>query len=170
MPMGIVSQLPSSHLSIHRVPAKLSNRVLPYGDNSCRLRLLFVVGSLLTGLLQAVLINQWTHLRLVLPCQLVLMPYFPRHRLRVPSPGPCPTSCHQEVRQDPGGYGCLYADDTVNYAACAAAFSGCLISLSILIGSYLWPVRRIAKMTLRILHAITISDCIFFSGLSGRVV
>ena len=45
-----------------------------------------------------------------------------------------------------------------------------MISLSILIGSYLWPVRRIAKMTLRILHAITISDCIFFSGLSGRVV
>ena len=170
MPMGIASQLPSSHLSIHRVPAKLSNRVMPYGVNSCRLRLLFVVGSLLTRLLQAVLINQWTHLRSILPCQLVLMPYFLRHRLRVPSPGPCPASCHQEVRQDPGGCSRLYADDTVNYAACAAVFSGCLISLSILVGSYFWPVRRIAKMTLRILQAITISDCIFFSGLSGRVV
>ena len=136
MPMGIVSQLPSSHLSIHRVPAKLLNRVMPYGVNSCRLRLLFVVGSLLTGLLQAVLINQWTHFRFVLPCQLVLMPYSLRHRLRVPSPGPCPASCHQEVRRDPGGCGRLYADDTVNYAACAADFSRCLISLSILVGSY----------------------------------
>ena len=39
---GIVSQLPSSHLSIHRVPAKLSNRVMPYGENYCKLQLLFV--------------------------------------------------------------------------------------------------------------------------------
>ena len=39
---GIVSQLPSSHLSIHRVPAKLSNRVMPYGENYCKLLLLFV--------------------------------------------------------------------------------------------------------------------------------
>ena len=46
--MGIVSQLPSSHLSIHRVPAKLTYRVMPYGENSRRLQLLFVVGSLLT--------------------------------------------------------------------------------------------------------------------------
>ena len=29
---GIASQLPSSHLFIHRVSAKLSNRVMPYGE------------------------------------------------------------------------------------------------------------------------------------------
>ena len=32
VPMGIVSQLPSSHLSIHRVPAKLRYRIMPYGE------------------------------------------------------------------------------------------------------------------------------------------
>ena len=39
---GIVYQLPSSHLLIHRVPAKLSNRVMPYGKNYCQLQLLFL--------------------------------------------------------------------------------------------------------------------------------
>jgi len=39
---GIMSQLPSSHLFIHRVPAKLSYRVMPYGENYCQLQLLFV--------------------------------------------------------------------------------------------------------------------------------
>ena len=39
---GIVYQLPSSHLLIHRVLAKLSNRVMPYGENYCKLQLLFV--------------------------------------------------------------------------------------------------------------------------------
>ena len=39
---GILYQLPSSHLFIHRVPAKLSNRVMPYGGNYCKLQLLFV--------------------------------------------------------------------------------------------------------------------------------
>ena len=37
-----MSQLPSSHLLIHRVLAKLSNRVMPYGENYCPLQLLFV--------------------------------------------------------------------------------------------------------------------------------
>ena len=39
---GIAYQLPSSHLFIHRVPAELSNRVMPYGENYCKLLLLFV--------------------------------------------------------------------------------------------------------------------------------
>lgn len=43
VPMGIMSQLPSSHLFIHRVLAKLSNRVVPYGVNYRKLQLLFVV-------------------------------------------------------------------------------------------------------------------------------
>ena len=41
--IGIVSQPPSSHLSIHRVPAKLENEVMPHGTNLCRLRLLFLL-------------------------------------------------------------------------------------------------------------------------------
>ena len=40
---GIVSQLPSFHLSIHRVLTKLSYRVMPYGDYSCQLQLLLFV-------------------------------------------------------------------------------------------------------------------------------
>ena len=36
-------QLSSSHLLIHWVPAKLSNRVMPYGENYCQLQLLFVL-------------------------------------------------------------------------------------------------------------------------------
>ena len=45
---GSVSQLPSSHLFIHRVPAKLLNGVMLHGGNPCRLQLLFVPGSSLT--------------------------------------------------------------------------------------------------------------------------
>jgi hypothetical protein len=41
--IGIVSQLPSYHLSIHRVPAKLADRVMPYGNFFCWLQLLFVI-------------------------------------------------------------------------------------------------------------------------------
>ena len=41
VPMGIVSQLPSSHLSIHRVPAKLLAGVMPHGVNCHWLQLLF---------------------------------------------------------------------------------------------------------------------------------
>ena len=44
----ILSQLSSSHLFIHRVLAKLSNRVVPYGVNYRKLQLLFVVWFLLT--------------------------------------------------------------------------------------------------------------------------
>ena len=39
---GIVSQLPSSHLFIHRVPAKLLGGVMPHGENRRRLQLLFL--------------------------------------------------------------------------------------------------------------------------------
>ena len=45
---GSVSQLPSSHLFIHRVPTKLSNGVMLHGENPCRLQLLFVPESSLT--------------------------------------------------------------------------------------------------------------------------
>ena len=43
--MGSLSQLPSSHLLIHRVLAKLSNRVMPHGVYYCQLQLLFLFWS-----------------------------------------------------------------------------------------------------------------------------
>ena len=45
MSNGILYQLPSSHLFIHWVPTKLSNRVMPYGVNYRQLQLLFVFDS-----------------------------------------------------------------------------------------------------------------------------
>ena len=57
---GIAYQLPSSHLFIHRVTAKLSNRVMPYGVNYCRLQLLFIF-SFTDPLFTARELNfQWT--------------------------------------------------------------------------------------------------------------
>ena len=40
---GLVAQLPSSHLFIHRVLTKLSYEVVPHGVNFCQLQLLFVL-------------------------------------------------------------------------------------------------------------------------------
>ena len=50
------------------------------------------------------------------------------------------------------------------------ASTGRLISFNCFCGSYVVPVFRIVWITLSILQAITISDCIFFNGLLGRVV
>ena len=79
MSKGIVSQLPSSHLLIHRVLAKLSNRVMPYGENYCRLQLLFV--SDLTDLF----VPQGTDIQWTLPLFPLVGPgadaaLFPLHR------------------------------------------------------------------------------------------
>ena len=56
------------------------------------------------------------------------------------------------------------------YAACADCCCGLTMSPNIFFGSYVVPFVSIVKITLSILQAITISDCIFFSGLSFRVV
>ncbi len=48
MSMGIMSQLPSSHLSIHRVLTKLSNGIASHGVDYCQLQLLFL--WIITGL------------------------------------------------------------------------------------------------------------------------
>ena len=55
-------------------------------------------------------------------------------------------------------------------ATCTVVLSGYLISLSIFFGSYRFPVFRMVYITRSILQAITISDCIFFSGLFSLVV
>ena len=56
------------------------------------------------------------------------------------------------------------------YATCADCCCGLTMSPDIFFGSYVVPFVRMAKITLSILQAITINDCIFFSGLSFRVV
>ena len=68
VPNGIVYQLPSSHLLIHRVLAKLSNRIMPYGGNYCKLPLLFFILILLTWLLHRVRIFRGR-----LPCLVFLV-------------------------------------------------------------------------------------------------
>lgn len=60
VPKGILSQLPSSHLFIHWVPAKLQNRVMPYGENRCQLQLLFLFWLLLTCISTNGTMIQWT--------------------------------------------------------------------------------------------------------------
>ena len=54
---GSVSQLPSYHLFIHRVPAKLLNGVMLHGINSCRLQLLFVLEFSPTNLRHQMVLN-----------------------------------------------------------------------------------------------------------------
>ena len=60
VPNGIMYQLPSFHLLIHRVLTKLSNRVMPYGENFCQLQLLFVFDCYRPSFSVWGLIFQWT--------------------------------------------------------------------------------------------------------------
>ena len=92
------------------------------------------------------------------------------HHLRVSVPEPCPVSdaSHQPLDRV---LACCYLYIFVSYAAIGAcASTGRLISFNCFCGSYVVPVFRIVWITLSILQAITISDCIFFNGLLGRVV
>lgn len=77
-----------------------------------------------------------------------------------------------EARQDSGVYFFLFILLRLYYAApgTAACFSILLISFSIFAGSYFLPSFKMVKIIRRILQAITISDCIFFRGLSALVV
>ena len=54
---GSMSQLPSYHLFIHRVPAKLLNGVTLHGINSCRLQLMFVLEASLTSRRHQMVLN-----------------------------------------------------------------------------------------------------------------
>ena len=77
--------------------------------------------------------------------------------------------CLPSVTRQSSGVCYLYI--FVSYAAIGAcASTGRLISFNCFCGSYVVPVFRIVWITLSILQAITISDCIFFNGLLGRVV
>lgn len=56
------------------------------------------------------------------------------------------------------------------YATCLFCCSGLFISAKSFFGSYMIPFFRVVKITRNNLHAITISDCIFFNGFSPLVV
>ena len=56
------------------------------------------------------------------------------------------------------------------YAACGIDWSDLTMSPNSFFGSYVVPFVRIVKITLSILQAITMSDCIFFSGFCFLVV
>ena len=90
---GIMYQLPSFHLFIHQVLTKLSNRVMPYGENYCQLQLLFVFDCYRPSASFKKTVFQWT-LSLVSAVGLVgNAVHFTLHPdLRVPYPEPCSIS------------------------------------------------------------------------------
>ena len=145
--MGSHSQLPSSHLSIHRVPAKLAYRVMLHGEYSCRLQLLFAYWIVTDqASLRQHWSDQWTLAAFVPSCLFMLISYILRYRLQVPSPEPCPASrLSLTVRQGSEIFVQYYLLLFVClHHAAWAAFWGLLISCSIFAGSYFVPVLRMA--------------------------
>ena len=128
---GIMSQLPSSHLFIHRVLAKLSNRVMPYGGNSRQLQLLFVfdfywpsrstrywlISGRFTLFLQVSLVANVVH--------------FILHRYRVSFQNPARFQKYLEPSKGlESSLFCLFS-----YAAIASCFIGRFMSFIIFFGS-----------------------------------
>ena len=173
---GSVSQLPSSHLFIHRVPAKLSNGVMPHGGNPCRLQLLFVPESSLTCRWHQMVLNMSADASPALSGGSLYLRGAAYSAVGLGSSRTQPGS-RTDCRK-PGWIlnGLLLMASTgwttrsrPNHATAFPA-SGRTISFSIRSASNGTPFFRITKMILRSLQAITISDCIFFSGFSARVV
>ena len=168
MSTGIVSQLPSSHLFIHRVPTKLNYGVVPQGVNSAGYSSCFYwLLPTGLGLDRAEMISR-------------RIPTIPSigfvtderisalHRFRVSFQNP---ARHMKYSICPAR---LWIDHSFcfrfPYAAVFCCKAGYLISFNNLAESYFTPVVSILYITRRILHAITISDCIFFNGFSALVV
>lgn len=134
--MGIMSQLPSSHLSIHRVLTKLSNGIASHGVDYCQLQLLFL--WIITGLF---------------PC-MVLISFSGRFTIRAPA-GP---GADEALQQAPSWSGLCsqsparppapteaWQDSGISIAFCAA---DCItrqleppVPLSSLYHSASWPGR-----------------------------
>ena len=172
MSMGIVSQLPSSHLSIHRVLTKLSNGIASHGENYCQLQLLCL--WIITGPFPCVVLISFSgRFATRAPAGLGVdaAPYEASSLSGFCSQSPARPPAPTEARQDSGIYFLLFILLWLYYAAAGlACFSILLISFNILAVSYFVPFFKMVKMTRRILQAITISDCIFFRGLSALVV
>jgi len=159
-------QLPSSHLFIHRVPAKLSNRVMPYGENFCQLQLLFVLILLTYSLFKVLIISgRFTLLRSV---DHVVDAVFLLHHYRISFQNPARFQNTLEPSKVLDL--CFYQSSSFTYAASTSCLLGRLMSINIFFGSYLTPLVRMVYITLSTLQAMTISDCIFFSGFSDLVV
>ena len=165
VPMGIMSQLPSSHLFIHRVPANLSIGVCaPRSELLSATALVFTWLLLTRHFLIPVLIIQWTLYRYMLCLVSVWMKFgsnsivyvfLSRNLLSL-------TSAESSARL--WNYFSVYTSVGFN------AFSGYFMSISIFSGSYFVPVLRIVYMLLNILQDITIKDCSFLSGFAALVV
>lgn len=143
---------------------------MPHGVNYCRLQLLFIVSDLTDLIVPQGTDIQWT------------LPLFPF--VGLVADAACEALHHHRVSfQNPAqsqiapgfsrGLECItfrLADSMPCYAASTSCFSGRFISFNIFWGSYFTPVVSIVYITLSSLQAITINDCIFFSGFSDRVV
>ena len=110
---------------------------------------------------------QWTHF-LAFPVGILAdaVPFTLHLGLRISYPEPSPISVFIWNPAGLWNWWCCFA----TYAACAITWVGLMISPNSFFGSYVVPLVRIVKITLSILQAITISDCIFLSGLSFLVV
>lgn len=114
------------------------------------------------------LMNQWTrslHLPTWLPfgcriCYAIIINGFL-------SQDPAQPLIFSAVRQSPGFISSI---TPIFYAAFPATTSVLRMSVIILLGSYSFPVLSRVYMILKILQAITIRDCIFFSGFSSLLV
>ena len=162
VPNEIASQLPSSHLFIHRVPTKLSNGILSHGENYRWLQLLFF-RSYRPASPSAVPVARWTLCLPWFPLVLLLMrlPKAPSFTGSFPEPCPAPVNIGNPARL----WNHLHISAIVRNAAVSSACFSCRrMSLSILPKSYFVLSPRIVKIIRSILQAITISDCIFLSG------
>ena len=144
---------------------------MPHGKKRCRLQLLFlclIVTDLHSPVVVLIYSVDANHLRFLLVfcrCSPFRTPSFTGFCSRTLSS----LRCLPSVTRQSSGVCYLYI--FVSYAAIGAcASTGRLISFNCFCGSYVVPVFRIVWITLSILQAITISDCIFFNGLLGRVV
>ena len=132
----------------------------PYGENYCQLQLLFVLIVTDLPLLQH------------LPC-FISWSWCWCSALHTPSglwvsfPEPCPNPDKLWI---PARVWICNAVLSSTYAACGIDWSGLTMSPNSFFGSYVVPFVRIVKITLSILQAITMSDCIFFSGFCFLVV
>ncbi len=152
----------------------------PHGEHSCQLRLLFF---LFIDCYQPCLIFNGTDS--VSGCCTIFR-HRPASDVDAAAATPSLTGFYPRTLADPciGADSCqdsgtVYMDYVLSvllmsclhiYATASFPAAGCFISFIIFSGSYSVPCFRIAKNTLRILQAITISDCIFFNGLSALVV
>lgn len=123
VPNEIVSQLPSSHLFIHRVPTKLSNGIVSHGENYRWLQLLFF-RSYRPASPSAVPVARRTQCRPWFPLVLLLMrlPKAPSFTGSFPEPCPAPVHAGNPAR--------LWNHLHISAIVCLCCCRFCLLLLS----------------------------------------